>query len=190
MMPEQLSEANRGILLKVARQSMSLAVREQKQLMLEIQDYPPELQQLGASFITLTIRGELRGCIGALEAYRPLVEDVSDHARAAAQEDYRFMPVTADELAGIEIEISRLTPPQPLEYGEPRDLIAHLRPGVDGVIIRDGGRRATFLPQVWEKLPDPALFMDYLCEKMGAPHQLWTYKKLQVSIYQVEEFHE
>lgn len=190
MMPEQLSEEDRVILLKVARQSMTLAVLEQKPLKLKIQDYSPELQQPGASFVTLTIHGELRGCIGALEAYQPLVMDASEHARAAALEDYRFMPVTGDELADIEIEISRLTQPQPLEYGEPRDLITHLHPGIDGVIIRDGGRRATFLPQVWEKLPEPALFMDYLCEKMGAPHQLWQYKKLQVSLYRVEEFHE
>jgi AmmeMemoRadiSam system protein A len=169
---------------------MTLAVREKKPLRLELGSYSPLLQQNGASFVTLTIEGELRGCIGALEAYQPLVEDVSEHAVAAALDDYRFMPVSVDELDLIQIEISRLTPPQPLVYTDAEDLVAHLNPGRDGVILKDGMRRATFLPQVWEKLPDPAQFLGNLCEKMGAPYQLWQRKQLQVLIYQVEEFHE
>jgi uncharacterized protein len=105
-------------------------------------------------------------------------------------EDYRFPPVQASELKDIEIEISRLTIPQPLDYEGPVDLLDKLRPGVDGVILKDGFRRATFLPQVWEKLPDKAAFLTHLCQKMGAAADLWRRKKIEVLTYQVEEFHE
>ncbi len=113
-----------------------------------------------------------------------------DHAAAAAVEDYRFHPVRPAEVSRLHIEISRLTPPQPLAYDDPDQLPGLLRPGVDGVILRDGSARATFLPQVWEKLPGPEEFLAHLCQKMGAPGNLWRKKKLQVQIYQVEEFHE
>ena len=136
------------------------------------------------------MRGDLRGCIGALEAYQPLAEDVREHAVAAALNDYRFPPVQVAELNGISLEVSRLTAPVPLEYTSPEDLVAKLRPGVDGVILRDGGRRATFLPQVWEKLPDAENFLANLCHKMGASPDLWRRKHLEVLTYQVEEFHE
>jgi AmmeMemoRadiSam system protein A len=125
-----------------------------------------------------------------MEAYQSLAEDVQEHAVAAALNDYRFYTVEAGEVDRLEIEISRLTPPQPLPYEDPQDLIARLRPGIDGVLIRDGLRRATFLPQVWEKLPQPEDFLDHLCLKMGAPGNLWRSRHLDVSIYQVEEFHE
>ncbi len=142
-------------------------------------------------FVTLTERsGELRGCIGTLEAHQPLVEDVREHAAAAATLDYRFSPVMPDEVTELRIEISRLTTPLPLEYTSPDELPARLRPGVDGVILRDGGHRATFLPQVWEKVGDPEEFLAHLCLKMGAPANLWRRKKMDVLIYQVEEFHE
>jgi AmmeMemoRadiSam system protein A len=140
--------------------------------------------------VTLTSHGELRGCIGALEATQPLVEDVRIHAIAAALEDYRFPPVHPEELPFIKIEISRLTTPQPLDYRDPADLLSQLRPGVDGVVLRDGMRRATFLPQVWEKVPEADIFLGMLCRKMGAPTETWRKKKLTVLTYQVEEFHE
>ncbi len=104
--------------------------------------------------LPLTVGGAFRGCVGALEAYQPLAEDVCEHAVAAALEDYRFPPVLPQEVGRIEIEISRLTSPIPLEYEKPEDLPELLHPGVDGVVLREGLRRATFLPQVWEKLPE------------------------------------
>jgi len=125
-----------------------------------------------------------------LEPYQPLAEDVREHAVAAALQDYRFPNVGPEELTQIEIEVSRLTSPIPLAYTTPEDLLSKLRPGIDGVLLHDGSRRATFLPQVWDKLPDPADFLDNLCYKMGAPSDLWRKKHLDVSIYQVEEFHE
>jgi AmmeMemoRadiSam system protein A len=125
-----------------------------------------------------------------LEAYQPLAEDVREHAVDAALNDPRFQPLTPAELNGISLEVSRLTAPHPLEYASPEDLLAKLRPHIDGVILRDGPRRATFLPQVWEKIPEPSEFLDNLCYKMGVDENLWRRKNLNVQIYQVEEFHE
>lgn len=191
MMPEQrLSESERKLLLKLARQSLEAAVRKQPAPRIEDSDVSSRLKQPGASFVTLTIRGRLRGCVGALEPYQSLVEDVSEHAVAAGLQDFRFQPVQPEELNQIEIEISRLTVPQPLKYTTPESLVESLRPGIDGVVLRDGMRRATFLPQVWEKLSDPAEFLEHLCAKMGADPDLWRRKKLDVAVYQVEEFHE
>jgi AmmeMemoRadiSam system protein A len=157
---------------------------------LDLQGLPPALQADGASFITLTIDGDLRGCIGALEPYQPLAEDVREHARQAALEDPRFSPVSLDEVDRIKIEISRLTLPKRVEYTDAEDLLSRLRQNVDGVILRDGFRRATFLPQVWEKIPDKVDFLENLCSKMGAEPDTWRSKHLEVLTYQVEEFQE
>jgi AmmeMemoRadiSam system protein A len=183
-MPDQLSDLERSELLKIARQALEAAVNGQPFQM------PSSFLEQGAVFVTLTRHGELRGCIGALEAYQPLVDDVREHAAAAALQDYRFPPVTTDEVSEIKIEISRLTRPTPLSYRDTADLLNKLRPNVDGVILRDGWRRATFLPQVWEKIESPEEFLAHLCYKMGAAPNLWQHKKLDVFIYQVEEFHD
>jgi uncharacterized protein len=190
MSADKLTAEEKLTLLKLARGALESGVRGEKLLPLNLKSLPPRLREEGASFVTLTINGNLRGCIGALEPYQPLAEDVREHAVAAALQDYRFPDVRPEELPQIEIEVSRLTPPVPLEYTTPEDLLSKLRPGIDGVLLRDGSRRATFLPQVWEKLPDPADFLDNLCYKMGAASDLWRKKHLKVSIYQVEEFHE
>lgn len=186
-----LSPEEKTLLLKLARQSLEAAVRGQPLPSLDLAALPEALRQPGASFVTLTLKdGALRGCVGALEAHQPLAEDVRQHAVEAALEDYRFSPVEPAELPQIEIEISRLTSPQDLEYAAPEDLPTHLRPHIDGVTLMDGWRRATFLPQVWDKVPDPEEFLYHLCDKMGAPPNLWRRKKLRVQTYQVEEFHE
>lgn len=189
-MSTELSSEERTVLLRLARQAISLSVAGMPYAPLDWTTLSPALRQEGATFVTLTIAGELRGCIGALEAYQPLAEDVREHAAAAALHDYRFPPVNPDEVELLEIEISRLTPPQPLEYTTPQDLLQKLRPGIDGVILRYAHHRATFLPQVWEKISDPAEFLDHLCAKMGADPQFWRHRKLDVLVYQVEEFHE
>jgi AmmeMemoRadiSam system protein A len=189
-MDDKLTPEEKQILLQLARQALDTGVRGFPLPPLDQASLTPLLRAGGASFVTLTIDGELRGCIGALEPYQPLAEDVREHAVAAALEDYRFPQVQEKELAKIEIEVSRLTVPVPLEYTDPDDLLAKLRPGVDGVILRDGFRRATFLPQVWEKIPDTASFLSNLCYKMGAAPATWRRKHLEVLIYQVEEFHE
>ena len=187
----QLTGFERKQLLALARQSIDLATRQQPLPELQLNNYSPALQENGASFVTLTRKdGSLRGCIGTLTAYQPLVQDVCEHAVAAALEDHRFPSVQPDEVAQLQIEISRLTTPQPLKYGMCQELPGLLRPGVDGVVLRDGVRRATFLPQVWEKLPDAGDFLTNLCWKMGADGDLWRRKILDVEVYQVEEFHE
>ncbi len=109
---------------------------------------------------------------------------------AAAFQDFRFPPVQAREMNGISIEISYLTRPERLEYEDAADLVKKLRPNIDGVVLRDGMRRATFLPQVWEKIPAVEDFLEELCMKMGANPDLWRRKNLEVFTYQVEEFHE
>jgi AmmeMemoRadiSam system protein A len=187
---DQLDEAERAFLIMLARQALEDGVCGRPLSPLFLDELSPRLRQPGASFVTLTSHGELRGCIGALEATQPLVEDVRQHAVAAALEDFRFPPVHANELPYIHIEISRLTEPRPLDYQDADDLIHQLHPGLDGVVLMDGIRRATFLPQVWEKVPEAEIFLGMLCRKMGAPSDAWRKKKLTVLIYAVEEFHE
>ncbi len=185
-----LSSDEKTILLIIARQSLNLAVGGKTIPPLDLPSLPATLRELGSSFVTLTIQGALRGCIGSLVPMMPLAEDVREHAIAAALNDYRFSPVMPAELPDINIEVSVLTVPKPLTYDDPEQLPGYLRPGIDGVVLKDGVRRATFLPQVWEKLPDPVDFLSHLCLKMGASPNLWMHKKMIVEIYQVEEFQE
>ena len=189
-MEDKLTLEEQKTLLRMAREAMERGVKSEKLPPLDNSALTPHLRAEGASFVTLTVRGQLRGCIGALEAYQPLAEDVREHAVAAALDDPRFPPVSERELNGIEIEVSRLTRPVPLSYQDAKDLLSKLHPHLDGVILKDGFRRATFLPQVWEKISDPAEFLSNLCYKMGADPELWRRKHLEVLVYQVEEFHE
>ncbi len=186
----RLTEEERQALLHLAREALELGVRGQKLPPLDWSSLPPRLREPGATFVTLTRDGRLRGCVGALEATQPLAEDVREHAIAAALYDYRFPPVTPAELPDIRLEVSYLTPLKPLQYSHPEDLPQLLRPGVDGVVLSDGLHKATFLPQVWNQLPDPEDFLSQLCLKMGAAPDLWRRRPLQVWTYQVEKFHE
>jgi AmmeMemoRadiSam system protein A len=183
-----LSEKSKNLLLAIARESISSQLKNQVETKLNLDSLPPELQEPGACFITLTHGGLLRGCIGSLEARQPLAADVQEHAADAAFRDFRFPPLTEPELADLHIEISVLSAPVPLKYEHSTDLPELLHPGEDGVILARGLRRATFLPQVWEKVPDPATFLDMLCEKMGFDYDLWRREKLDVFTYRVESF--
>ena len=189
-MEDKLTPEEQKTLLHLAREAVEYGVKGESLPPLDPSVLTPRLLETGASFVTLTERGQLRGCIGALEPYQSLAEDVREHAVAAALEDPRFPPVEERELNRIDIEVSRLTRPVPLQYRDANDLLSKLRPYVDGVILRDAFRRSTFLPQVWEKIPDPAEFLSNLCYKMGADPDLWRKKHLDVLVYQVEEFHE
>ena len=183
-----LSPDERRLLLSLARQSIEHAVHGRR-FEPDLKALPPRLSEDGVCFVTLFMPGgELRGCIGGLEATQPLALDVCQHAASAALEDYRFNPIRPAEVPLLQIEISRLTRPERLEYEQPEDLLRLLCPKRDGVVLRDGFQRATFLPQVWDKLPDPEAFLSHLCQKMGASPDLWRRRKLQVEIYQVEEF--
>lgn len=149
----------------------------------------PTLREPGAVFVTLTQGGALRGCIGSLEAYRPLADDVAANALAAAFRDPRFPPLTADELPRTRVEVSLLTPPEPLAFKDEADALAKLQPGVDGIIFACGPRRATFLPQVWEQLPDRREFMAHLKQKAGLPAAFWS-PEVTLQRYRVQKWSE
>ena len=148
-----------------------------------------ELDLPGACFVTLSEDGGLRGCIGTLEAWRPLGEDVCANAVAAAFKDPRFPPLARDELPRIGLEVSLLTPPQPLAFASEDEALRQLRPGVDGVVFAWRGRRSTFLPQVWESLPDPRQFLAQLKLKAGLPPDFWN-AEVRLSRYQVSKWKE
>lgn len=185
-----IQSPERAILLTIAREAVIATAEGKKPPPIDIHALPERLRQPGAAFVTLTSGGNLRGCVGGLQAEMPLAEDVCLHAVAAARNDFRFPPVQPHEVSAIEIEISVLTPLQPISYDSPEDLIQRLQPGVDGVLLTCGPCRATFLPQVWEKIPDPVHFLELLCEKAGLVGDAWRTESLQFSTYQVESFHE
>jgi len=156
--------------------------------------HPDWLNAPGAVFVTLTKQGErgqneLRGCIGSLEAHRALIDDVQDNARAAAFKDPRFPPLRRDELVGTRVEVSLLSPAEPMRFANEADALAQLRPGIDGVILEHGWHRATFLPQVWEQLPEPWQFIANLKRKAGLATDFWA-DDVHLSRYQVEKFKE
>jgi len=147
-----------------------------------LQTYP-ELSKPQATFVTLTLEGRLRGCIGSLVAHRPFLEDVIHNAKAAAFDDPRFYPLSPEEFLHVSIEVSLLSEPKPLEYEDTKDLKSKIGVGVDGVILQQKGRKATFLPQVWEQLPTFEHFFAQLCQKAGleascleAHPEIWTYR--------------
>jgi AmmeMemoRadiSam system protein A len=142
----------------------------------------------GASFVTLTIGGALRGCIGSLEAWRPLDDDVIANAQAAAFRDPRFAPVSPGEWPDVKVEVSVLSAPEPMAFTSASDALGQLRPGIDGVIVEAGGRRATFLPQVWEDLPDPHDFLAHLLAKAGIRRPLGN--DMSLARYTVSAFSE
>lgn len=149
---------------------------------------PAPLSEPGASFVTLRIAGELRGCIGTLEANQPLIRDVAKNAFSAAFHDPRFSPLTPEEFDQIEIHLSVLTPPEPLPCDSEADLLSRVRPGVDGLILRDRGRRATLIPAFWESEPDPYRFLGYLKRKAGLPRDYWS-DSLEFFRYTAEGIH-
>jgi MEMO1 family protein len=143
----------------------------------------PWLRQAGATFVTLTMDGRLRGCVGSLAAERMLGEDVAANALGAAFRDHRFPKLSREEWPKVQVEVSLLSPPKPMAFADEGDLLAQIRPGEDGIILEHDGRRATFLPQVWEGLPEPQRFFDELMKKAGIPAgtrlarcKLWRYR--------------
>lgn len=180
-------DKQRRILLEVADRSIAKGLERGVPLELNPAEYPEPLRVIRATFVTLEIADALRGCIGVLDAFRPLVEDVARNAYAAAFEDPRFPRLRPDEFPLLTIKISILTPPEPLEFTSEADLLSQLRPGVDGLILTDKGRRGTFLPSVWEQLPNPESFLEHLKRKAGLPFGYWS-ETLQVFRYTTESF--
>jgi AmmeMemoRadiSam system protein A len=149
----------------------------------------PALRQPGASFVTLMLDSQLKGCIGSLEAYRALLDDVRANARAAAFSDPRFAPLRREELPRVRVEVSVLTPPEPFAFADEADALARLHPGVDGVILEYGPHRATFLPQVWDALPEPREFLAQLKRKAGLSADFW-HPEMRLSRYRVSKWKE
>jgi len=185
-----LSETDRSTLLVIARESITTAVHNQPLPSLNLHSLSPALNEPRATFITLNIDHELRGCIGGLYASQPLALDVQEHARSAALHDPRFPPVIPSEIPHLHIEVSVLTLPELVAHQSPEDLLEILRPNIDGVMLVSGYRRSTFLPQVWEKVPNKVQFMEMLSEKMGASPSAWRLPTTEVYRYQVEIFEE
>jgi AmmeMemoRadiSam system protein A len=182
-----LSEDEKEVLRQVASDSIREGVSRGYPLTVEPGEYSPRLQAPGAVFVTLELGGELRGCIGSYLARRPLVEDVAQNAFAAAFRDPRFPPLTEGELADLDLHLSLLTPPERLDVGSRTELLGKLRPGLDGLLLEDPPHRSTFLPQVWEALPDPELFLEELFLKGGMARNHWS-ETLKVSRYRVLKF--
>jgi AmmeMemoRadiSam system protein A len=170
----QQASPNKALLLDVARQSIEWRLRTGQLLTVDPDAYPPELRELRATFVTLRRAGELRGCVGGLVASRSLVDDVARSAFRAAFCDDRFPPLQASELDLLEIHISILSPLEPLSAPDERALLDEIRPGVDGLVVRDGARQGTFLPAVWESLPEPPAFWRELKRKAGLPPDSWS----------------
>jgi len=182
-----LSPEVKGFLLTLARQSLEASVKDGK--LPEPKDIPASTRENRGCFVTLTVNGELRGCIGYIEPIKPLYEAVIENAENAALADPRFPRVTPKELPSIKVEVSVLTKPVSLEYKDPVDLLSRLEPGVDGVILQSGFRQSTYLPQVWEHFAgDKIRFLESLSMKGGMPADAW--KTANVKRYRAEHFSE
>jgi AmmeMemoRadiSam system protein A len=183
----RLDDTARRTLLDIATRSVVHGLEHGTPLPVEVDACPEPLRAPGASFVTLRIDGELRGCIGSLVSRRPLVTDVADNAFAAAFRDPRFPPLRADEVPDVDLHISVLGPAEPLTFTDEADLIARLRPGIDGLILRAGHQQGTFLPSVWDSLPRPQDFLCQLKRKAGLPEDYWS-DGIQVWRYETESF--
>lgn len=161
-------------LLRLARGSIEHGLAHREPLPVRCDQLPATFAELRATFTTLRLAGELRGCCGILEAARPLAADVAHSAFQAAFRDPRFAPVGTGEIDAVRLEVAVLSPPEPLSVADESDLLDRLRPGTDGLVIVAGGRRATFLPKVWETLPDPVQFLVQLKKKCGLPGNYWS----------------
>ncbi|MFZ2404503.1 MAG: AmmeMemoRadiSam system protein A [Methylobacter sp.] len=200
-----LNKANRQCLLNLAKKSIQHVLQTGRPIKINLDDYPAELKIPRATFVTLQINHQLRGCIGMLEAVRPLAEDIAENAFSAAFKDPRFPPLEASELDNLEIHLSILTPAEPVLFSSEQDLISQLQPGIDGLILEEpdiykrgqlppridgltlekGRRRGTFLPSVWEQLPEPEQFLQHLKLKAGLPPDYWS-ENIKIYRYHTE----
>jgi AmmeMemoRadiSam system protein A len=188
MLNKQLSQ----ILLSLARQTIEerLGVPPSSPIQPGIL-HDPALNRKQAVFVTLIKSGQLRGCVGSLTAEDTIIVGLKKNSINAAFHDSRFPPLDREELNNLKIEISLLSEPQPLAYKNDKELINKLRPAIDGVIIKaNNGAGATFLPQVWDQLPNPVVFLNHLCQKAGLAESVWQTGQLDIRIYQVQKLTE
>lgn len=185
--PGRLDARARARLLDLARQAIAAGLEGAPAPVVDLDDWPATLTEPAAAFVTLHLDGRLRGCIGQLQPVTALPQAVADQAWAAAFRDPRFAPLHQAEFTRLQIEVSVLTPPQPLPCDSEAALLAALQPGEDGLILSDGRQRATFLPSVWAQLPDPVDFLRALRVKAGLAPDHWS-ATLQVARYRTESF--
>lgn len=185
--PSLFDERERSLLLDLAQRSILHGLAKSAPLPIEPADYPMTLQQHRASFVTLNRFGKLRGCIGHLQAMQPLVADVAENAYSAAFRDPRFVPLDYSELTGLELHISVLSPPEAVAFESQSNLLERIRPGIDGLILKLGRQQGTFLPSVWESLPNAHSFLDQLKLKAGLPRDYWS-DDIEIYRYQTESF--
>lgn len=191
-MTGKLSAEDGALLLQLARETISHELGKENNTAgtLKIRLSDMAITENRGTFVSLHKKGDLRGCIGNIEPSKTIYDGVKDNAKHAAFKDPRFKPLSYDELRETNIEVSILTQPQRLDYTDPIDLIEKLRPGIDGVVIEKEIHRATFLPQVWDQLEDPNLFLAHLCMKAGLSSEEWKSGDLKVLTYQVQLFEE
>jgi MEMO1 family protein len=187
---QSFTTPERKLLLEMARRTLREVVKTGKLPDVATAAFPTQFTEKKGCFVTLTERGQLRGCIGHIVPQEALYKAIMDNAQSAALHDYRFTPVQPDELDKIEIEVSVLTVPEPLAFSSPDDLLNKLQPHKDGVVLQIGRRGATYLPQVWEQIPDKVHFMDSLAQKAGCEPDAWRSPDTKVLIYHVESFKE
>jgi len=167
-------EKQKDCLLQLARRSIEHGIANKAPVRVLLEDFDAELQQPGATFVTLRKQGQLRGCIGSLSADRPLASSVASNAFSAAFRDHRFSPVNEEELDELQIHISLLTPLEPIVFSSERELLAAIEPEVDGIVLEDGYMRGTFLPSVWKQIPDKQEFLQQLKLKAGMSSDYWS----------------
>lgn len=174
MCSAKLDSRQEELLLELAFRSIEYGLEHGREMAVDVDDFPPDLQEKRATFVTLKSDHDLQGCIGTLEAYRPLVTDVCANAYAAAFSDPRFQALTYRQLGSLTLSVSVLSPAQELHFNSEAELIEQLRPGIDGVILQQGWRRGTFLPSVWSSLPDKQNFLAHLKMKAGLSGDYWS----------------
>jgi AmmeMemoRadiSam system protein A len=182
-----LTKKDKAFLVRLARSVIGAALDAgQKEAIPD--DVSPAVLKKSGCFVTLHKKGALRGCIGTIEPEQSLVKGVEENAINAAFKDPRFSSLNIEELPYIELEVSVLSVPQKLTFKDPEDLKRQLKPGIHGVILSSGWRRSTFLPQVWDQLPDPELFLRHLCEKAGLHSDCWRDPETVVEVYEATYF--
>lgn len=180
-----LNKEHQQRLLDLAKSSIQHGLQTGRPIKVNLADFPAELTEHRATFVTLHKHHQLRGCIGMLEAVRPLAEDIAENAFLAAFKDPRFPPLACDEFGELEIHLSLLTSAESVSFASEKDLVAQLQPGVDGLILEEGRRRGTFLPSVWEQLPQPEQFLRHLKQKAGLAPDYWS-ENIMIYRYRTE----
>jgi len=181
------SQTERETLQAIARKSILSGLEKHHPLIINVAEYPQHLQAKRATFVTLNINHNLRGCIGSLTPYQALVDDIAHNAYAAAFSDPRFPAVGKQEYEQLEYHISILSDTSAMQFTSEEDLLAQIRPRIDGLILEDKGHRGTFLPSVWEQLAETEDFLSHLKQKAGLPANYWS-DSIQISRYTVESF--